>query len=146
MKLGIEQYKSFLDELAKSKKVDPAEMKKKMANCGPPGVSAGAGGVSIVNWNINPKVYRRFQCLVTKQRQGTGSGSEFIPHVIDDNKFLSRFHKSNQSRNSLYIEYHVLACHVIDTEDLWRRQTWPIDISFLTMNFKFSPTYVRPSS
>lgn len=55
MKLGIEQYKSFLDELAKSKKVDPAEMKKKMANCGPPGVSAGAGGVSIVNWNINPK-------------------------------------------------------------------------------------------
>ncbi|XP_003696054.1 tubulin polymerization-promoting protein homolog [Apis florea] len=44
MKLGIEQYKSFLDELAKSKKVDPAEMKKKMANCGPPGVSAGAGG------------------------------------------------------------------------------------------------------
>lgn len=49
MKLGIEQYKSFLDELAKSKKVDPAEMKKKMANCGPPGVSAGAGGVSIVN-------------------------------------------------------------------------------------------------
>lgn len=48
MKLGIEQYKSFLDELGKSKKVDPAEMKKKMANCGPPGVSAGAGGVSIV--------------------------------------------------------------------------------------------------
>lgn len=65
MKLGIEQYKSFLDELAKSKKVDPAEMKKKMANCGPPGVSAGAGGVSIVNWNIKseslsiPRVYRQ---------------------------------------------------------------------------------------
>ncbi|XP_012146772.1 tubulin polymerization-promoting protein ringmaker isoform X2 [Megachile rotundata] len=43
MKLGIEQYKSFLEELAKSKKVDLTEMKKKMANCGPPGVTSGAG-------------------------------------------------------------------------------------------------------
>ncbi|XP_012172353.1 tubulin polymerization-promoting protein homolog [Bombus vosnesenskii] len=42
MKLGIEQYKAFLEELAKNKKVDLAEMKKKMANCGPPGVTGGA--------------------------------------------------------------------------------------------------------
>lgn len=46
MKLGIEQYKAFLEELAKSKKIDLAEMKKKMANCGPPGVTSGAGAVS----------------------------------------------------------------------------------------------------
>lgn len=45
MKLGIEQYKTFLEELAKNKKVDLTEMKKKMANCGPPGVT-GAAGVS----------------------------------------------------------------------------------------------------
>ncbi|XP_071626484.1 tubulin polymerization-promoting protein homolog isoform X1 [Temnothorax longispinosus] len=43
-KLGVEQYKTFLEELAKSKKVDAAEMKKKMASCGPPGVTAGASG------------------------------------------------------------------------------------------------------
>ncbi|XP_034179477.2 tubulin polymerization-promoting protein ringmaker [Osmia lignaria lignaria] len=43
MKLGIEQYKAFLEELAKNKKVDLAEMKKKMANCGTPGVTSGAG-------------------------------------------------------------------------------------------------------
>ncbi|XP_024892288.1 TPPP family protein CG45057 isoform X3 [Temnothorax curvispinosus] len=43
-KLGVEQYKTFLEELAKSKKVDVAEMKKKMASCGPPGVTAGASG------------------------------------------------------------------------------------------------------
>lgn len=47
MKLGIDQYKAFLEELAKSKKVDLAEMKKKMATCGPPGFTGGAGGVSI---------------------------------------------------------------------------------------------------
>ena len=41
-KLGIEQYKAFLEELAKSKKLDLAEVKKKMANCGPPGFSSGS--------------------------------------------------------------------------------------------------------
>ncbi|KAG7190365.1 hypothetical protein KM043_006476 [Ampulex compressa] len=41
-KLGLEQYKAFLEELAKSKKVDLAEMKKKMASCGPPGVTSGS--------------------------------------------------------------------------------------------------------
>ncbi|OAD52080.1 hypothetical protein WN48_03035 [Eufriesea mexicana] len=43
MKLGIEQYKTFLEELAKNKKVDLTEMKKKMANCGLPGVTGAAG-------------------------------------------------------------------------------------------------------
>ncbi|XP_076758600.1 tubulin polymerization-promoting protein ringmaker [Xylocopa sonorina] len=43
-KLGIEQYKAFLEELAKSKKLDLAEMKKKMANCGSPGFTGGASG------------------------------------------------------------------------------------------------------
>ncbi|XP_011330934.1 TPPP family protein CG45057 isoform X2 [Ooceraea biroi] len=37
VKLNLEQYKAFLDELAKGKKVELAEIKKKMANCGPPG-------------------------------------------------------------------------------------------------------------
>lgn len=46
-KLGIEQYKMFLEELSKSKKIDVAEIKKKMANCGTPGVSAGSSGVRI---------------------------------------------------------------------------------------------------
>lgn len=44
-KLGIEQYKTFLEELTKSKKVELAEIKKKMANCGPPGFTGGASGV-----------------------------------------------------------------------------------------------------
>ncbi|XP_020294794.1 TPPP family protein CG45057 [Pseudomyrmex gracilis] len=43
-KLNLEQYKTFLDELAKNKKVEVAEIKKKMANCGPPGFSGGASG------------------------------------------------------------------------------------------------------
>ncbi|XP_032687786.1 uncharacterized protein LOC116851962 isoform X2 [Odontomachus brunneus] len=44
MKLNLEQYKTFLEELAKSKKVELAEIKKKMANCGPPGVTGGVSG------------------------------------------------------------------------------------------------------
>lgn len=46
MKLNLEQYKAFLEELAKSKKVELTEVKKKMANCGPPGFTGGASGVS----------------------------------------------------------------------------------------------------
>ncbi|XP_036141582.1 tubulin polymerization-promoting protein homolog isoform X2 [Monomorium pharaonis] len=44
MKLSLEQYKMFLEDLAKSKKTELAEIKKKMANCGPPGVTGGVGG------------------------------------------------------------------------------------------------------
>lgn len=49
MKLNLEQYKAFLDELAKNKKVELADVKKKMANCGPPGFTGGTGsGVRVI--------------------------------------------------------------------------------------------------
>ncbi|XP_015600871.1 TPPP family protein CG45057 [Cephus cinctus] len=41
MKLGIEQYKAFIEDLAKSKRVDLDEIKNKMANCGAPGHTSG---------------------------------------------------------------------------------------------------------
>ncbi|KAJ8680122.1 hypothetical protein QAD02_015909 [Eretmocerus hayati] len=44
MKLNIEQYKAFLDELCKSKKVEAADIKNKMANCGPPGLTGPSVG------------------------------------------------------------------------------------------------------
>ncbi|XP_046487498.1 tubulin polymerization-promoting protein homolog [Neodiprion pinetum] len=44
VKLGLEQYKAYLDDLAKNKKVDVEELKNKMANCGAPGVSSHAAG------------------------------------------------------------------------------------------------------
>ncbi|XP_011500524.1 PREDICTED: TPPP family protein CG45057 [Ceratosolen solmsi marchali] len=44
MKLGIEQYKAFLDDLAKSKKVEIVNIKNLMANCGPPGVTGSSMG------------------------------------------------------------------------------------------------------
>lgn len=72
MKLGIDQYKAFLEELAKSKKVDLAEMKKKMATCGPPGFTGGAGGVSISKkWlnNFNWNFFSGFSSTVFNPRQ-----------------------------------------------------------------------------
>ncbi|XP_012254675.2 tubulin polymerization-promoting protein homolog isoform X2 [Athalia rosae] len=44
VKLGLEQYKAYLEDLAKNKKVDLEELKNKMANCGAPGVSSHAAG------------------------------------------------------------------------------------------------------
>lgn len=38
MKISILDYNKFLDDLAKTKKVELAQIKQKMANCGAPGV------------------------------------------------------------------------------------------------------------
>lgn len=46
MKLTLEQYKAFLEELAKCKKVELNDIKTKMANCGPPGIS----NMAVVGW------------------------------------------------------------------------------------------------
>ncbi|XP_015109910.1 TPPP family protein CG45057 [Diachasma alloeum] len=44
MKLSMEQYKAFLEELAKAKKIELSEIKSKMASCGPPGFTSSAVG------------------------------------------------------------------------------------------------------
>lgn len=36
-KVGVEDYKKFLEDLAKNKKVEIEEIKTKLTNCGPPG-------------------------------------------------------------------------------------------------------------
>lgn len=90
MKLGIEQYKAFLEELAKNKKVDLAEMKKKMANCGPPGVTGGAV-VSLVH-KYASEISSFYSSLLEKRL--TSNTVRFIVHnLIDENKFLRWFHK-----------------------------------------------------
>lgn len=40
LKLGIDDYQKFLEDLAKSKKVELEEIKKKLTSCGQPGVSS----------------------------------------------------------------------------------------------------------
>lgn len=42
-KLGMEDYKKFLEDLAKNKKLDIEDVKAKMASCGAPGLSSAAG-------------------------------------------------------------------------------------------------------
>lgn len=39
LKLGLTDYQKFLEELAKAKKVEVAEIRDKLINCGPPGTS-----------------------------------------------------------------------------------------------------------
>lgn len=45
-KVGIEDYKKFLEDLAKNKKIEVEEIKNKLASCGQPGTHL--GGVSFV--------------------------------------------------------------------------------------------------
>lgn len=45
LKLGLVDYQKFLDELAKAKKVDVAEITEKLIACGPPGTSGTTSAV-----------------------------------------------------------------------------------------------------
>lgn len=45
IKLGFPDYQKFIEELARTKKVDPDEIKEKMINCGPPGTSGTTSAV-----------------------------------------------------------------------------------------------------
>lgn len=50
-KVGVEDYKKFLEDLAKNKKVDVEEIKAKMAGCGQPGTHlGGVSRVLIIFW------------------------------------------------------------------------------------------------
>lgn len=52
MKLNMEQYKAFLDDMAKTKKADLNEIMNKMANCGAPGLSSTVGPNVDININL----------------------------------------------------------------------------------------------
>lgn len=43
-KVGIEDYKKFLEDLAKNKKIEVEEIKNKLASCGQPGTHLGGVG------------------------------------------------------------------------------------------------------
>lgn len=49
LKVGIVDYQKFLEDLAKTRSVDIAEIKKKLANCGTPGSNSGVK----VNFNFD---------------------------------------------------------------------------------------------
>lgn len=51
MKLSLADYSKFLDDLATAKKIDVAEIKEKMSNCGAPGVAQ--LNVRIIKFRLN---------------------------------------------------------------------------------------------
>lgn len=53
VKLGIDDYQKFLDDLAKSKKIEVDEIKKKLTTCGQPGVSTHVSYVNVHNNKFN---------------------------------------------------------------------------------------------
>ncbi|KAL2730868.1 tubulin polymerization-promoting protein isoform X1 [Vespula squamosa] len=95
MKLAIDQYKSFLEELAKSKKVDFVEMKNKMANCGAPGVTVGASGTKkssrVVTFNI-----------INKNDLQAGKAASTVDRLTDVTKYTGshkqRFDESGKGK------------------------------------------------
>ena len=57
LKLGLADYQKFLEELAKAKKVDLAEIREKMIQCGPPGTTGTT--VSFIFFSLNAHINTR---------------------------------------------------------------------------------------
>lgn len=49
LKVGLEDYQKFLDDLAKSKKIELEEIKKKLTTCGHPGITS-----LVSNFHLKP--------------------------------------------------------------------------------------------
>jgi p25-alpha len=83
MKVSFEDYNKFLEDLAKTKKVELADIKSKMAGCGAPGV--GNSGVG------SAKLFYAFllNCSILSQLylQQSGKAAETVARLTDTSKY-----------------------------------------------------------
>ncbi|XP_017475787.1 PREDICTED: TPPP family protein CG45057-like [Rhagoletis zephyria] len=92
MKISYTDYNKFLDELAKAKKVELSDIKKKMAGCGAPGVVQVSAGkaASAVNRLTDPSKYtgshkERFDAT------GKGKGIAGRKDLVDASGYVSGY-------------------------------------------------------
>ncbi|XP_017844254.1 tubulin polymerization-promoting protein homolog isoform X2 [Drosophila busckii] len=96
MKVTITDYNKFLDDLAKTKGVSMAEIKKKMANCGAPGVisvSAGKAAAAVDRLTDTSKYTgshkERFDAT------GKGKGIAGRRNLVDDSGYVSGYQQKD---------------------------------------------------
>ncbi|KAK9708312.1 p25-alpha [Popillia japonica] len=92
MKLGIADYKKFLDELAKAKKVELEEIKEKLAACGQPGVTG--SGLNKTTETVNRLTDTSKYTGTHKQRfdeSGKGKGIAGRKDLVDGSGYVSGY-------------------------------------------------------
>lgn len=95
LKVGIVDYKKFLDELAKSKKIEVEDLKTKMAGCGQP--SHGGAGVKTTS-TVNRLTDTSKYTGTHKQRfdeSGKGKGIAGRKDVHDNAGYVSGYQKKD---------------------------------------------------
>lgn len=112
MKLSFEQYKTFLEELAKSKEIDVEELKEKMANCGPPGITS-VSSVCVPTFNLflknchflnfcNKKRTSNLDKFLYPFFQAAGRAASAVDRLTDVSKYTGshkqRFDESGKGR------------------------------------------------
>ncbi|KAH8319347.1 hypothetical protein KR067_004724 [Drosophila pandora] len=92
MKISLADYNKFLDDLAKTKKVELAEIKQKLAGCGAPGVvsvSAGKAAAAVDRLTDTSKYTgshkERFDAT------GKGKGIAGRRNLVDDSGYVSGY-------------------------------------------------------
>ncbi|XP_055909946.1 tubulin polymerization-promoting protein homolog isoform X3 [Eupeodes corollae] len=101
MKISYDDYNKFLDDLAKAKKVDLDEIKKKLAECGAPGVSQVSAGkaAATVGRLTDTSKYTGSH----KERfddSGKGKGIAGRKNLVDDSGYVSGYQHKDTSTNN----------------------------------------------
>jgi len=91
-KVGLDEFKNYVEELAKSKKIEPQELLDKLTNCGPPGLSSStkAANVGVVERLTDTSKYtgshkERFDAT------GKGKGIGGRRDVVDSSGYVASF-------------------------------------------------------
>ncbi|XP_046968525.1 tubulin polymerization-promoting protein homolog [Vanessa cardui] len=103
VKLGLEDYQKFLEDLAKSKKVELEEIKKKLTTCGQPGVSThltkSAAAAAAVDRLTDTTKYTGSH----KQRfdeAGKGKGIAGRKELVDNSGYVTGYqHKDSYNKS-----------------------------------------------
>lgn len=101
MKISFDDYNKYLDDLAKAKKVDVEEIKKKLAECGAPGVSSVSAGkaAATVDRLTDTSKYTGSH----KERfdeSGKGKGIAGRKNLVDESGYVSGYqHKDTYDKS-----------------------------------------------
>ncbi|GBP19891.1 TPPP family protein CG45057 [Eumeta japonica] len=98
LKVGIDDYLKFLDELAKSKKVDLEEMKSKLTTCGQPGFSTNVKSPAAAAATVDRLTDTSKYTGSHKQRfDGTGRGKGIAGRkdLVDASGYVTGYQHKN---------------------------------------------------
>ncbi|KAG7296155.1 hypothetical protein JYU34_021254 [Plutella xylostella] len=102
IKVGLEDYQKFLEDLAKSKKIEVSDIKKKLTSCGTPGFSTNVTKAASAAATVDRLTDTSRYTGTSKQRfdeSGKGKGISGRKDVVDGSGYVTGYqHKDSYNK------------------------------------------------